>query len=221
MLDIGYDQSKQSWSEFSKEYCADTSYSNKYNKHTTEYVKKINPKALDNMLKCQQIKGLHASLRTGDDPKSFIFETVYINDSDGTDNPTFKSIKVVNATCDLTDLKPGDKITGTKTSVICTRTNEDEVKFVFNASKDPIWDTPNFIPSVAKSPPLPKHPELIVNCPKGERIFNDFTMTNDKEGSARAEVLQFNVNFDNEKVDNRVNNIGIDQEVECKILIGR
>jgi len=215
ILDIGYDKDKKSWSKFQSEYCSDASYQNEYRKQTSDYVKTINITASNNMLACFNISGLHARIIPGYDSRKFILQMQY--NSDGKPSESIDSIAMTNSECKLNKFVPGAIITPADFSDICTRTNTESVEVVINATRKIIWDTPQFLPAIPTLPPTPKYPELLVQCPKGSRVFNDFTQLKQNEVKAESDVLQFNVNA--VKINDAVDNIGMNKEVECKISI--
>ncbi|SEG07319.1 hypothetical protein [Nitrosomonas ureae] len=212
-LDLGFNQEEQSWSTFSSEYCSDQSYEDRYKSHTTDFVRKINETASNNMLACFNRYGLHARLIQGQDPRTFIMQVKHNSDG-STEKVKVLSRVVTNATC-TDNLAKGKKIGLSIIGDICTRNNDAAVDVAFFAEdKSLIWDTPHSLPAIVTPQ---ENPILKVVCPKGARIFDEYFKRINHLGYAKSEVIQFNVNA--VTIDDSVNNIGNDKEVTCSISI--
>ncbi|MGY6161838.1 hypothetical protein [Paraburkholderia strydomiana] len=201
---LGYDQSKESWSEFKSSYCRDESYNARFKQRTEEFVKTINPTASKNMLACFNRTGaVHTRLEQGGDSNVFRFYAAFYTATSGAATAEVKNFEVKGGTC-TSPLKKGDHLGAEGYESLCSRTGNGPVDVTLNTDWPVAWDTPNSLPVVFTPPPPPKPQQIDILAINVTRPFdvawggactqNKDMLTNRAPCDARPNAAEFDFN---------------------------
>lgn len=161
-FNIGYDQSSESWSQFSSNYCRDDTYNSRYREKTSSFVRTINANASNNMLMCFMRGGLHARIVQGARPDTFYVQA-RMNPVGPTTEAGVKSFQVIGATC-TGPLQAGYLIRPGGVEQICQRAGVEAVDVSLSTTDQVNWDTPRGLKAITPPPPPLKKQAIAIRA---------------------------------------------------------
>jgi hypothetical protein len=158
-VELGFDHSSQSWSEFMSEYCSERTYEETFQSRTETLVKIINPTLANALRDCLTQGGLHAALLQGASDRGFVFVARYeaIGPTRRARVRQFATSPNINC---RSGPRRGDRIDIGGWESQCERTNNEAGTITFTADHVVVWDTPRTLASIFL-PPEPPPQEVV------------------------------------------------------------
>jgi hypothetical protein len=156
-VELGFDQSHQTWSQWYSSVCSDVR-SNFGQRHKfSQYLTRVNAHLVDAFNRCLETDGLHVWLERHGQLSEFALAAKYRNPGKLPWPTLHEILRSANVECAGVSLPL--EITGSTTRKVCTRKDEQEVWLVVNASVDPVGGGTLTLPAVYKAPPPPPPPK--------------------------------------------------------------
>jgi hypothetical protein len=154
---FGFDQSGQSWSEWSRSFCSQVTQSSSSKTSIKEYVQTIHQGVLDAFNRCMQTSGLHVWIERTGDPKVFNFAAQFRPSGAPVNKAVIEDFFPGNNVSCSPNIK-GRSISASTFRARCKRTDSKAVNLVINADSDPIGGGALNLPEIPTFPPSPSGP---------------------------------------------------------------
>lgn len=161
-FNLGFDSSKENWSQFSSNYCRDDTYNARYRQSTAAFVHTINANASNNMLACFRRGGLHARTIQGARADTFYVEARMDPTGEST-TATVTDFYVEGGNC-KGPLKPGFVITSAGAEMICRRSGNQAVDLTLSANERVNWDTPRGLSEIVPPEEWPQKQQISIRA---------------------------------------------------------